>query len=264
MNREEVFLNGIASGDEVTLEPMTRKELWYAAISGENVTPPDPMTRIEVYLDDIYNGDASTLEPMTRVELFLAKISGADVDIPDPMTRLEMYLAKLCGENVTPPDPMTREELWLAYWIEQKTDTNLMHADKYIIGSSSNYAVNVGTTLSSSGSTATVSGNDPIVVDITAGWRGAVFISDEMENGKSYDFTAKTSCETGANRRLSLYVVDGDYKVLSRISNFSGTSADDISKTYTATAAGQRFALSVESSTVQAISVSDLTAKENT
>ncbi len=26
MNREEVFLNGIASGNEVTLEPMTKRE----------------------------------------------------------------------------------------------------------------------------------------------------------------------------------------------------------------------------------------------
>lgn len=248
---------------EFVLEPMTRKELWYAAISGENVTPPDPMTRIEVYLDDIYNGDASTLEPMTRIESYLAKISGADVDIPDPMTRLEMYFAKLCGENVTPPDPMTREELWLEYWIEQKTDTNLMHADQYIIGALGNYNPTVGATLSSGGSTATVSGKDPIVVDITTAWRGATFISDELENGKAYDFTAKSSATTEADKRFSLVIVDADYKVLAKISNYSSTSADSISSTYTPTGDGMRFALVAESSTVQAINITELVAKES-
>lgn len=104
--------------DEVTLEPMTRVELYFAAIAGEEYTAPDPMTRIEVYLDDILKGNVSTLEPMTRVETYLAKISGADVDIPDPMTRVELFLAAIAGENVTPPQPMTRLERWLAYWIE--------------------------------------------------------------------------------------------------------------------------------------------------
>lgn len=120
---------------EVTLEPMTRVELFLAAIAGEDYTTPDPMTRIEVYLDCIEKGTAATLVPMTRIELYLAKISGADVDIPPyPMTRIEMFLAALCDEDITPPAAMTRIELYLANWIEN-AGTDVTNTAPYLFRS---------------------------------------------------------------------------------------------------------------------------------
>lgn len=98
------------------LNPITRKEVYLAAITGMDVQAPSPVTRLEFYLSDILNGTVSQLMPLNRVESYLAKISGADVTIPVPVTRLEFYLAAIAVMDVDVPDPETREELFLAEW----------------------------------------------------------------------------------------------------------------------------------------------------
>lgn len=100
------------------LTPITRREHYYAALGGQEVTPPDPVTRIETMLNDILNSRAVSLTPMNRVEHYLAIISGVALEPLEPVTRLEMYLAKIAGMDVEPPEPVTREEHFLADWIE--------------------------------------------------------------------------------------------------------------------------------------------------
>lgn len=64
MNREEVFLNGIASGDEVTLEPMTREEAWLQAIINGYTDKLIPMTHKEMFYRQWL--DASLVSPVWK------------------------------------------------------------------------------------------------------------------------------------------------------------------------------------------------------
>ena len=100
------------------LTPITRREHYYAALGGQEVTPPDPVTRIETMLNDILNSRTVSLTPMNRVEHYLAIISGVALAPLEPVTRLEYYLAKIAGMDVEPPEPVTREEHFLADWVE--------------------------------------------------------------------------------------------------------------------------------------------------
>lgn len=98
------------------MTPITRKELFLAKITGQNITIPEPITREEIFLASIAGEAVNIPTPITRIEMFLAKLSGADVEIPTPITRIEMFLAKACGIEITTPVPITREELfWSNY-----------------------------------------------------------------------------------------------------------------------------------------------------
>lgn len=60
-------------------EPITREEMYFAALGGEAVTLPDPLT---------------------REELYLAYLNGMTDTYPDPITRTEQYLYKLCQNGM--------------------------------------------------------------------------------------------------------------------------------------------------------------------
>lgn len=60
-------------------EPITREEMYLAALGGEAVTLPDPLT---------------------REELYLAYLNGMTDTYPDPITRTEQYLYKLCQNGL--------------------------------------------------------------------------------------------------------------------------------------------------------------------
>lgn len=135
---------------------------------------------------------------------------------------------------------------------------NQMNPQNYIVGTSSNYGKSVGTTLSSGGSSASASGQNPIVVSSNTDWRGVVFISQSLVSGLQYQISLTTNSTADANKRLSLYVIDKDFVVLKRISNYSGTPANSISVRYTPDAEGTFIALDVESTPHTDISISEL------
>lgn len=58
ITRTEQYLNGIAEGKSVDIEPVTRKELFLAKAAGMDVETPDPVTREEMYLSKISGGSS--------------------------------------------------------------------------------------------------------------------------------------------------------------------------------------------------------------
>lgn len=60
-------------------EPITRSEMYLAALNGEAVTPP---------------------EPITRMDMYLAYLNGMTDTYPEPITRIEQYLYKLCQNGL--------------------------------------------------------------------------------------------------------------------------------------------------------------------
>ena len=60
-------------------EPITRSEMYLAALGGEAVTPPEPITRLDMYL---------------------AYLNGMTDTYPEPITRTEQYLYKLCQNGM--------------------------------------------------------------------------------------------------------------------------------------------------------------------
>lgn len=60
-------------------EPITRSEMYLAALGGEAVTPP---------------------EPITRMDMYLAYLNGMTDTYPEPITRTEQYLYKLCQNGM--------------------------------------------------------------------------------------------------------------------------------------------------------------------
>lgn len=135
---------------------------------------------------------------------------------------------------------------------------NQMNPQNYIVGSSTNYDIDVGNTLSSGGSSASVSGQNPIIVSSDTNWRGAVFLSQRLVKGNQYQLSLTSNAATTSSKRFSLYVVDKDMVVLRRISNYSGQSSDSISVTYTPDAENTFIALDIESSSHEDISIFDL------
>lgn len=53
ITRTEQYLNGIAEGESVDIEPVTRKEFFLAKAAGMDVETPDPVTREEIFLSKI-------------------------------------------------------------------------------------------------------------------------------------------------------------------------------------------------------------------
>lgn len=95
ITRIEKYINEIVgNGDTAPDQPITREEIFYAAILGEVPTIPTPITNEEKYLSAIANNYTDELpQPVTRIEKFLARAAGMDVTIPTPITREEMFWA---------------------------------------------------------------------------------------------------------------------------------------------------------------------------
>lgn len=135
---------------------------------------------------------------------------------------------------------------------------NQMKPSNYIVGSTTNCDKNAGTTLSSGGSAASASGENPITVSSTMNWRGVTFISNRLIKGKQYKLSLTSTSSSDANKRVSLYVVDGNLKILSRIRNYNGTAFNTLSTTYTPNEDNVFFALSVESKSHADIVINDM------
>ena len=94
ITREEKYIYEIVGAGETAPEkPLTRKELFYAVILGEDRTVPRPITNEEKCLAALAGTYSETLPfPTTRIEKFRAKAAGMDVETPVPVTREEIFL----------------------------------------------------------------------------------------------------------------------------------------------------------------------------
>ena len=59
-------------------EPITREEMYLAAIAGEAVIPPEPITRIEMYLDAILKSGGGTGEGDMKKSVYDSDLSVAN------------------------------------------------------------------------------------------------------------------------------------------------------------------------------------------
>ena len=94
ITRKEMFLAKLSGEDVTTPYPITREELFLAKLCGESVETPAPITRYEFFLDGLA-GNEHTLTPFTRLEHFLAAAGGADVPELSPVTREEVYWSNI-------------------------------------------------------------------------------------------------------------------------------------------------------------------------
>lgn len=102
ITREEKYMYEIVGAGETAPEkPLTRKEIFYAVILGEDRTIPRPITNEEKYLS-----------------AFLAAAGGQQVSVPEPVTRKDKFLYALCDKAYQPPRPITREEKFMSEVIE--------------------------------------------------------------------------------------------------------------------------------------------------
>lgn len=93
ITREEKYMYEIVGAGKTAPEkPLTRKEIFYAVILGEDRTIPRPITNAEKYLATLAGAYSEALPfPTTRIEKFLAKAAGMDVETPVPVTREEIF-----------------------------------------------------------------------------------------------------------------------------------------------------------------------------
>lgn len=93
ITREEKYIYEIVGAGKTAPEkPLTKKEIFYAAILGEDRTVPRPITNAEKYLAALAGAYSEALpSPTTRIEKFLAKAAGMDVKTPVPVTREEIF-----------------------------------------------------------------------------------------------------------------------------------------------------------------------------
>lgn len=99
------------------MEPITRKEMYLAKMSGDySGTVPEPVTRMDYYMAYAAGAYSGPLpKPIRQQEFYWAYICGAtDIELPEPVTRVDMYLAAICGGMILLPEPITREEIYLA------------------------------------------------------------------------------------------------------------------------------------------------------
>uniref|UniRef100_A0AAU8B2E1 Uncharacterized protein n=1 Tax=Dulem virus 35 TaxID=3145753 RepID=A0AAU8B2E1_9CAUD len=98
------------------MEPITRKEMYLAKISGDySGAVPEPVTRMDYYMACAAGAYERVLpRPIRQQEFYWAYICGAtDIELPAPITRVDIYLAAICGGNMPLPKPITREEMYL-------------------------------------------------------------------------------------------------------------------------------------------------------
>lgn len=117
-------------------------------------------------------------------------------------------------------------------------------------GENSNYNQDPGTTLTTSGgeSYATVSGDNPVEVEITTGWKGVLFTVDDIVPGVLHKFEVYLDADNTDSIRGTIYLTDDNYVVIRKISNvWYGTGL--ISYSFTPTASETKFVYAVASST---------------
>lgn len=105
------------------IPPITREEKYIYEIVGAGKTAPEkPLTRREIFYAVILGEDRTIPRPITNEEKYLAALAGAYSEaLPFPTTRIEKFLAKAAGMDVETPVPVTREELfWDNYSAVQK------------------------------------------------------------------------------------------------------------------------------------------------
>lgn len=118
------------------MEPITRKEIYLAKISGDySGTVPEPVTRMDYYMAyaaGTYNGPLP--RPITQQEIYWTYICGiTDIRLPDPITRIDIYLAAICGSVSSYPPPITREEIYLSRIAKQNQYVIKSAAGKQIV-----------------------------------------------------------------------------------------------------------------------------------
>lgn len=119
------------------------------------------------------------------------------------------------------------------------------------------YNPTVGNTINLDTSGATYSGTNPIVIDVTAAWRGCCLISDPLIAGQQYEVILKTSAPNTAGKRISQYLIDEDNRVITSPYNFVGNSGDSVVRTFTPPTSGLRCAVTIASTSAQRINVTD-------
>lgn len=92
ITREEILWAKVLGENVPDIVPVIRKEIFLAKIAGAEIQTPKPITREEMYLDAIANGTELKLKPITRKEMFYAKALGLTDSAPEPVTRLEQIL----------------------------------------------------------------------------------------------------------------------------------------------------------------------------
>lgn len=117
-------------------------------------------------------------------------------------------------------------------------------------GENSNYSKDPGTTLTTSGgeSYATVSGDNPVEVEIITGWKGVLFTVDDIVPGVLHKFEGYLDADNTDSIRGSIYLTDDNYVVIRKISNV-WYNTGLISYSFTPTASETKFVYAVESST---------------
>lgn len=107
------------------IPPITREEKYMYEIVGAGKTAPEkPLTIKEVFYAAILGEDRTVPRPITKEEKYLAALAGAYSEaLPPPTTRIEKFLAKAAGMDVKTPVPVTREEIfWDNYSAVQKIE----------------------------------------------------------------------------------------------------------------------------------------------
>lgn len=107
------------------MEPITRKEMYLAKISGDySGSVPEPVTRMDYYMAYAAGAYSGPLpRPIVQREFYWAYICGVtDINLPDPVTRIDMFLIAIyrnVSDNLS--EPITREEQYLSVIAENSS-----------------------------------------------------------------------------------------------------------------------------------------------
>ena len=121
------------------MDPVTRKELYLAKLSGLDIDIPDPVTREEMFLAKLCGVDVETPSPITRYETFLNELVNGEFS-NDPITRLEKMIVKSAGIDIPAEQPVTREEY---YWSNIEAGDQLNTFVGSIVRFSAKHAKNI-------------------------------------------------------------------------------------------------------------------------
>lgn len=102
ITRTEQYLNGIAEGESVDIEPVTRKEFFLAKAAGMDVEIPDPVTREEMYLSKI-SGGSSGGGGSSQLD---ALIEGSITEVTSNATKVKDYAFYFCSQLTTADFPL--------------------------------------------------------------------------------------------------------------------------------------------------------------
>ena len=139
--------------------------------------------------------------------------------------------------------------------------SNLFDPSLFGIGTKSLYNLSAGSTLTTTGTGATISGTNPLTITNTTNWRGAVFFSPPLKAGVQYRLRYRITGSNLSNIKRTYYYVDGNNKIETNIANDTSVAQSEsylYSRLFTPTKDGQRVAFIVESSTAQTITIHEL------